>query len=156
MISLEGPEGMLRKAVTMNITLRQMPETVGIVSLRNTGAGHAVPGGPPIRSLLLDVRGYNLNGHEVYSDTTTVFSRVVESPFAPETGLMLPWLGWNELKDDRLYPGQSRSFIFRTENPDVVKMVARLLYIRFEMMVEEDFFGDDDPPVMAYAEARAE
>jgi hypothetical protein len=125
-----------------------------IVRVRNTGAGHAVPGGPPIRSLLLDVRGYNESGTEVYRDSTTVMSRVVEAPISPETGLTLPWLGWREVKDDRIYPGMSKTFSFRTGRNDLVRAHAKLLYIRFDMMLEEDFFSDEDPPVMATAGVR--
>jgi hypothetical protein len=156
LIPLEGSSGMLQRALNVYISIRQSNEAVLFVNVRNRGAGHAVPGGPPIRSILLDVRGYNESDREVYSDTTTVLSRVVEGPVSPETGLTLPWLGWAEVKDDRLYPGQSRGFAFETGRDDVVRAVVKVLYIRFSMTAEEDFFGDDDPPVMASAEARLE
>lgn len=156
LIPLEGSSGMLQRALKVYISIRQSSETVLFVKVKNIGAGHAVPGGPPIRSILIDVRGYDERDREVYSDTTTVLSRVVEGPVSLETGLTLPWLGWAEVKDDRLYPGQSRDFAFETGRDDVVRAEVKVLYIRFTMTVEEDFFGDDDPPVMASAEVRLE
>ena len=155
LIPLKGPGGLLQKAVILSMSMSMAEETILTVRVKNSVAGHSVPGGPPIRSIRLDVRGYNESGTEVFTDTTTVLTRVVEGPISPGTGMTIPWLGWREVRDDRLPPGMSRVFTYATGRQDVVRAAAKALYIRFDMVVEEDFFGEDKPPVMAYAKVQA-
>lgn len=157
LIPLEGDRGLLRQALSLDMELKTAwdYESVLTVRVRNTGAGHAVPGGPPIRSIRLEVKAYDANDDLVFADTSKVMSRAVESPISPDTGLTLPWLGWSVVSDERIFPGETRVFNFKTGRQDVVRATARLLYHRFSMMVEEDFFPDTEPPVMTTAEVKA-
>ncbi len=154
-VPLRGPGGLLARALLLYIDLQRAGEVVINVRVRNSGAAHAVPGGPPIRAISLDVRGYNDMEKEVFSDSSRVFARTIDSPVSISFGMPVPWLGWAESSDTRIYPGETKVARFSTGRTDIVRATARLIYRRFDVPreVAREFFGESDFPVMATASA---
>jgi hypothetical protein len=158
LLPLEGQGELLEKALSLTASLQRQGEVIISVIVANTGAGHAVPGGPPLRSIVLDVRGYDSFGFEVYRDESVVFARLVRAPLSPDTGLEIPWLAWEEVRDDRIQAGEKKPYDFATGRSDIVKARVSLLYRRYRLHkhAEEILLGESVPIGMVSITVEAE
>lgn len=158
LIPLEGEGGLLEKALAVEARLERKDEVIVSVSVTNAGAAHAVPGGPPLRSVILEVRGYDTFGFEVYRDASVVFARRVNGPRSPATGLEIPWLAWETVTDERIGAGEKKSYSFSTGRSDIVKARVSLLYKRYSLReyTEETILPESSSSVMTSIEVGQE
>jgi hypothetical protein len=78
------------------------------VTLKNEGAGHAVPGGMPGRQIVVRARTIDASGHETARE-----ERILSRVLMDELGREAPfYAARTERADDRLRPSESRTFVF--------------------------------------------
>jgi hypothetical protein len=157
LLPLEGKGGLLENALTLGARILKEGEDLISVEVTNARAGHSVPGGPPLRSIVLEVRGYDSFGFEVFRDESVVFARRVDCPTSPATGLAIPWLAVRELQDDRIRAGETRSHTFRTGRSDIAKARVGLVYRRYRLHedAEGTLLGQSPAVVMSSMEIEA-
>ncbi len=143
-----SPE-LLRRAAT--VTVAAGPETV--VKISNTGAGHAIPTGPVLRQVVLEVRFLDRTGAQVGDVSTRVLARVLgdDDGHAP----VPPWRATRVVRDTRLSPGETRAFSFPTP-AGAASSVARLVYRRAPPAIAQRLGVADLPLLRPYEMARAE
>jgi len=133
-----SPE-MLKKSVKLNLEAKEFEgEMVLSLGVKNQGAAHLVPTGPPARMAFIKVSAFNKKGEITWSNFKK--NPVAEDPygvfhivFADVTGKKpsMPWLASKIVKDTRLRPGELRKLVYKFSAKDVEQVEAKLFYRLF-------------------------
>ncbi len=121
----------LNRALGAQITAERHGGTVDVnVQLTNRGAGHKIPTGSPLRTIVMVVQVAGGTGGS--QTATRTYRRVVVDENNQEiTEESAVWLrGARVLRDDRIAPGERRSekFSFQLPTNTPVRAVAKLYY----------------------------
>ncbi len=134
-------------------TLSVSAGTETTVRVSNTGAGHALPTGPVLRQIVLEVRFLDGDGATVAEAPDRTFARVLadDAGNAP----VPPWRATRVARDTRLGPGEVRTFTYPTPAGAAVA-AARLVYHRAPPPVARRLNVADLPFMAPREMARAE
>ncbi len=125
---------LLKNAVDMKIAFNPGDREVAI-TLTNSGAGHALPTGTPLRMVILKVIGIDNNGSVVWEnwkenpikeDRSGLFMKILGD--AKGNGPVPPWQATQILYERRLMPGEPVTIRYRPEDQRIRKFSAKLLY----------------------------
>ncbi len=105
------------------------------VTLNNTGAGHAIPTGTPLRMVFLKVAAYDSAGkllwqnwkdNPVKEDKSGLFMRILGD--SAGNGPVPPWRATQTLYDRRLMPDEPVSVRYTLDSNKIYDIEAKLLY----------------------------
>ncbi len=124
--------GVLKNAVDMKLNWRENELSI---TLNNTGAGHALPTGTPLRMVILKVMGYNKSGKVIWEnwknnpikeDKSALFMKILGD--AKGNGPVPPWKATQIIYDRHLMPGEPISIGYQIEDKSLYDIEVRLLY----------------------------
>ncbi len=141
---------LLQNAVSMSLSY--LPESRKIqVTLINTGAGHALPTGTPLRMVILKVTALDENENPVWEnwkdnplreDKSALFMKILGN--AEGKGPVPPWQATQVLLDRKLLPGTPVTVTYHLPENQIHKLKATLWY-RFAPPPILKKFGITDP-----------
>ena len=140
---------MLRRALELGLSLRGDQLEVSVV---NRGAGHAVPTGPALRQVVLEVRLLDRHGREL-ARHREIFARVLADAegHAPAP----PWRAVRTVRDTRLQPSQRRTVRIPVP-PGARRAVARLVHHRLPPPLADRLGVSGEPLARPVEMARVE
>ncbi|MEJ2637519.1 MAG: hypothetical protein P8184_19795, partial [Calditrichia bacterium] len=125
---------LLQKAVDMQLNFSRSKRKVSI-TLKNSGAGHAIPTGTPLRMVILKVTGLDANGKKIWEnwkenpmkeDCTGLFMKILGD--AEGNAPVPPWRATQIIYDRRLMPGVPEIVKYEIRNENVRQIQATLIY----------------------------
>ena len=105
------------------------------VTLTNSGAGHALPTGTPLRMIYLKVVAYDSAGKVIWEnwkknpieeDKSGLFMRILGD--SEGNGPVPPWKATQTLYNRRLMPGEPVSVVYNLDSNNIYDIEARLSY----------------------------
>lgn len=130
---------MLQKACTFSATLTVSSDSVNVrTTISNNGSGHKLPGGSPLRELVVSIVGLDGDGRELFEDVG--FRLGVEFEMADDDSVDI-WNARSILKDDRIDPGGKRTGISKVpllENLDRLEVTLLCYPIPLRMVEEKE------------------
>jgi hypothetical protein len=121
------------------------------VTLINTGAGHALPTGTPLRMIYLKIIAFNKAGEVIWQnwrenplneDRSSLFMRILGN--AEGLGPLPPWKATQTLYNRRLMPEQPVTIKYHIEHSELFDIEAQLFY-RFAPPKIIEKLGITDP-----------
>lgn len=142
----EIPSKAVDMKLSYNLTTREL-----IISLTNTGAGHAIPTGTPLRMVYLKITAFDSSGKSIWKnwkdnpvmeDRAGVFMRLLgdEQGNAP----VPPWKASQTIYDQRFLPGKQINKRYLLPKEYISEVEVNLIY-RFAPKAVLDRLGITDP-----------
>ena len=144
----------LKGAVKMTLDYERDPGLLK-VTLTNTGAGHALPTGTPLRMVVLKIRGFDREGqlrwenwksNPLKEDKSALFMKILAD--SSGRGPAPPWKATRILFEQRLMPDKPVQIEYKVEKKGLYRVEAELLY-RLAPAAILQKFGISDPHFIA-------
>jgi hypothetical protein len=106
-----GSLEMLRKAAGFEVELTALRDSIRVrTAVRNRGAGHMLPGGIPIRELVIRVIGRDASGKDLFEEAPIRYGVELEFPAIDSTTVdsLNVWDALAVREDTRIRPGEKR------------------------------------------------
>ncbi len=125
---------LLAGAVEMDMSYQPKDHQI-VFTLNNSGAGHALPTGTPLRMVMLKVTGYGDDGSVIWEnwkenpvteDRTALFMKILGD--STGSGPVPPWKAIRILFDRRLMPGEPVTVTYSLNDDKIITIEAKLLY----------------------------
>lgn len=126
----------MRVAVTFNLDVKESPDSLQItVRIFNRGAGHAIPTGTPLRSMILTVNALDANAATIWrnwrydpvaEDRQAVFARFLVDERG--VGPVPPWKAAKVLFDHRIPSQQEKVITYRIPRQNIKRITGNLEY----------------------------
>ena len=141
---------LLFNSVEMDLAYDEISRDFKVI-LTNSGAGHAIPTGTPLRMVMLKVIAYdslgnvvwqNWNKNPVEEDRSALFMKIMadDQGNAP----VPPWQATRTIFEKRLMPGEPSVISYKLEDRDIYDIEANLCY-RFAPPLILQKFEISDP-----------